>query len=120
MSSEKMREASRKYYHANKEKSKERNALWRASNKQYVLDKQRENKRLRKLEAIEYLGGKCQKCEKKWHPSQYEFHHTNPDEKDRDPSKMMSLSKERLYAELDKCQLLCANCHRFLHHGEKY
>lgn len=114
------RAASRKYYHANIEKSAARAKNWRENNKEYVITKQREDKRKRKLEAIEYLGGKCQECAKYWHPSQYEFHHINPEDKDRDPSKMLSLSKFRLYAELDKCKLVCANCHRFLHHGGNY
>lgn len=117
---ERLRAASRKYYHHNKAAAKERNKKWREANREYVIQKQREDKRQRKLEAIEYLGGKCQKCEKMWHPSQYEFHHTNPDEKDRDPSKMLQLSKIKLFAELDKCQLLCANCHRYIHYGDKY
>jgi hypothetical protein len=114
------RAASLKYYYANKEKSAERAKKWRSKNKEYVQTKQRENKRLRKIKAIEYLGGQCNKCEKNWHPAIYEFHHTDPTTKDRDPSKMLMLSWKRLKSELDKCKLLCANCHRLIHHEENY
>ena len=89
-------------------------------NKEYVLQKQREDKRKRKLWAIEYLGGKCSSCGETFHPAVYEFHHTDPSTKDRDPSKMLQLSLTRLTEELDKCVLLCANCHRIEHHGDKY
>jgi predicted HNH restriction endonuclease len=88
--------------------------------KEYIRVKQRESKRKRKLEAIEYLGGKCRKCENIYHPAIYEFHHKDPITKDRDPSKMLSLSWNRLQNELDKCDLLCANCHRLVHHGDNY
>ena len=114
------RKAALNYYYRNKEKAAEKAKTWREANLAYVKEKQRENKRRRKLEAIEYLGGKCQMCEKHWHPSQYEFHHIDPTTKDRDPSKMLQLSKEKLFTELDKCQLLCANCHRYIHHGSNY
>lgn len=73
-------------------------------------------KRQRKLKAIEYLGGVCQKCNQEYHPAVFEFHHIDPSDKDRDPSKMTGLSWIRLKTELDKCQLLCANCHRLIHH----
>lgn len=114
------RAAARKYYHANKEKSSARNKLWRAANKEHIRTKQREDKRLRKLKAVEYLGGRCDKCGGDWHPTIFEFHHLDPTAKDRDPSKMLQLSWERLTAELDKCQLLCANCHRLVHYEENY
>lgn len=120
MSVEKLRENSRRYYHNNKEKCLARHKEWVGKNKDYVREKQKENKRLRKLEAIEYMGGVCKHCSQKLHPSVYEFHHLNPEGKDRDPSKMLQLSKARLFAELDKCILLCANCHRYAHHGDKY
>jgi len=109
-----------KYYHANKEKCAEKAKVWRSKNLDYIRDKQRETKRLRKLKAIEYLGSKCSSCKHEFHPAVYEFHHTDPATKDRDPSKMLQLSWERLSTELDKCQLLCANCHRLVHHGDKY
>jgi len=113
-------EASLRYYHANKEKCAEKARNWRRNNKEYIKEKQRETKRQRKLWAINYLGGTCQSCGGVFHPAVYEFHHLDPITKDRDPSKMMSLSVDRLQNELNKCELLCANCHRLRHHGDKY
>lgn len=112
--------ASREYYHRNKEACKARHSKWYSENKEYSLEKQRIKKRDKKLWAIEHLGGCCQSCGGKFHPSVYEFHHINPETKDRDPSKMMQLSHEKLQKELDKCVLLCANCHRIEHHGDSY
>ena len=119
-SSEAAKVAARKYYHANKEARAISAKQWRVDNKEYVRTKQREDKRIRKQWAINYLGGICSECKQDYHPAIFEFHHTDPQTKDRDPSKMMQLSKERLTIELDKCKLLCANCHRLAHHGDKY
>ncbi len=113
---ERMRKSAREQYYKNKEKRNIQAKIWRENNKDYVLLKQREDKRRRKLDAIYYLGGKCHTCGCMFHPACFEFHHKDPTTKDRDPSKMLSWSKERLYAELDKCILLCANCHRLEHH----
>ena len=112
--------AARKYYHANKEKCAERAKNYRAENKELIQSQQRLKKRARKLEAIEYLGGCCQSCGQKYHPSVYEFHHIDPTEKEKDPSKMLMLSWLRLAAELDKCKLLGANCHRLEHYKDEY
>lgn len=91
---------------------------WRDANKESVLLAQKLKKRQRKLEAIEYLGGACSECLQSFPAAVYEFHHLDPLTKDRDPSKMMLMSRERLFNELDKCVLLCANCHRMVHHKE--
>jgi len=74
----------------------------------------------RKIRAIEYLGGVCFKCKGTFHPSVFDFHHINPEEKERDPGLMMGLTDENLFKELDKCQLLCANCHRIFHFENGY
>ncbi len=114
------RQAAQKYYNENKEICAKRNKNWRKENKEYVREKQRETKRKRKLEAIQYLGGKCISCKQEFHPAVYEFHHRNPETKDRDPSKLLQYSWKRITEELDKCDLLCANCHRLTHHRENY
>ena len=114
------RNASLKYYNANKEKCAKKHREYYKDNKELVLTNQREKKRIRKLWAIDYLGGKCSACGGEFHPSIYEFHHVDPELKDKDPSKAMLLSLKKLTEELNKCVLLCANCHRFEHHGKSY
>ena len=71
--------------------------------------------RQRKLDAIQYKGGKCQVCGYSKYYGALEFHHRNPEEKEFAWQKMRLVSKDRLTAELDKCDLLCANCHREIH-----
>ena len=46
-----------------------------------------------------------------------EFHHLESEEKDFNISKGYSYSFKRLVAELSKCILVCANCHREIHNG---
>jgi methionyl-tRNA synthetase len=91
-------------------------SVWYEANKSLLLEKQKLKKRRRKLEAIEYLGGKCNNCGGMVHPAAFEFHHRDPAGKERDPSKMLNLSWERAKAELAKCDLVCANCHREIHY----
>jgi len=69
-----------------------------------------------KEKAIEYLGGKCSKCGYSKCSRALEFHHINPEEKDFGLSqKGLTRAWERTRKELDKCILLCSNCHAELH-----
>ena len=71
-----------------------------------------------KLQAIEYKGGQCQNCGYKKCQEALEFHHLDPTQKDFGLStKGICRSWERVKAELDKCILLCANCHREVEYG---
>jgi predicted RNA-binding Zn-ribbon protein involved in translation (DUF1610 family) len=46
----------------------------------------------------------------------FEFHHIDPDTKDREIGTMLnSASFERVLAELEKCWMLCPNCHKREH-----
>ena len=69
-----------------------------------------------KLRAIEYKGSKCQRCGYDRCVNALDFHHVNPEEKEFQISKDIH-SWERMKSELDKCVLLCSNCHRELHGG---
>jgi len=74
----------------------------------------------RKIDAIKYMGSKCLDCgiEYPIHPYVvFDFHHLNPLEKDFDWAKMRLVSKVKMVKELDKCVLLCSNCHRIRHHN---
>lgn len=66
--------------------------------------------------ALDYKGGKCEKCGYCRYPGALEFHHLDPSQKDIEMSKF---SKHPLSdigkSELDKCILLCSNCHREAH-----
>lgn len=68
-----------------------------------------------KEQAIAHLGGKCQKCGYDACPAAFDFHHLDDREKDFDISSKQSWAT--LLPELDKCILLCANCHREAHAG---
>ena len=73
------------------------------------------------LDCIAYRGGKCQNCNYSKCQASLDFHHRNPDEKEFAICKKYGCLKlsERIKNELDKCDLLCANCHREEHFYEK-
>lgn len=74
----------------------------------------------RKYSAILERGGQCQKCGYHQNLSALEFHHRNPEEKEFqiDLRAFANTSIEKLKIELDKCDLLCSNCHAEHHHPE--
>jgi hypothetical protein len=51
------------------------------------------------------------------HPAALDFHHRNPEEKLYQVSKMRGrdYSMEKVLAEIEKCDLICSNCHRKIH-----
>lgn len=71
-----------------------------------------------KEKAIEYKGGKCEKCGYDKCSWVFDFHHINPEEKDFSISRYSTLAWWKIKKELDKCVMLCANCHRELHYEE--
>jgi len=74
----------------------------------------------KKLIAVEAFGGKCCKCGYDKCTEALEFHHLEKSEKEESPSYIiMRWSFEKAKKELDKCILVCANCHREIHAAEK-
>ena len=72
-----------------------------------------------KIRAIKYKGDECQECGYSKCHAAMEFHHLNPDEKDFEWSKLRKRSWEGIKHELDKCVLLCSNCHREAHFDKR-
>ena len=68
-------------------------------------------RRHRKARAVAYKGGSCA-CGYNRCLRALEFHHREPDGKEFSIGGMMSMSWERVKRELDKCDLVCSNCHR--------
>lgn len=61
----------------------------------------------------------CQKCDEK-RLYLMEFHHKSPSEKINNIAHMLkSASEQNLIKEIQKCIVLCANCHREFHFFEK-
>jgi hypothetical protein len=60
----------------------------------------------------------CQKCGYKKTYHALEFHHKDGDDKKYNVSLMKTLSIETIKKEIEKCMVVCANCHREIH-GEE-
>lgn len=109
-----------KYRNICKKCAVQQNKALRHENAEAYNKKAQEKRLARKVRAVEYKGAICQHCKQSYPPAVFDFHHVNPKEKDKDPGLMMSCSDEKLFIELDKCILLCANCHRIHHSKEGY
>lgn len=71
-----------------------------------------------KLKAIEYKGGCCESCQYSKCIAALSFHHRDPSKKDFGISRLIStMSWDTIVEELDKCTLLCLNCHTEVHSG---
>lgn len=78
-------------------------------------------KRRRKVKelAVAYKGGKCEKCGYDKCVAAMDFHHLDPEKKEFNLSAKGHCRKwEDIKQELDKCILICSNCHRELHSEE--
>ena len=89
----------RKRYNSKKYKASRRKRAWK-SKKYYVY----------------LLGGCCAKCGYSQYMCSLEFHHIDPQKKIKRISKCL-LSKYKVRSEVDKCVLLCSNCHRAFESG---
>lgn len=75
---------------------------------------QRRRDKLKQM-AVDYKGGRCQHCGYDRCIQALEFHHIDPTCKDFAISSGNTVAFEKIKVELDKCILLCANCHREEH-----
>jgi hypothetical protein len=75
-----------------------------------------ERQRVFKIKCVEYKGGCCSLCGYKKYLGALEFHHENPSKKEFNIAREGSTKfNDRIKKELDKCILVCANCHRECH-----
>lgn len=136
---EKKRVRAKKYYENNKQAILKRNEIWRQNN----LDKVKAKKKERYLEnredeikrtysyrtkkrclinkiAIHYG---CQNLKCGWSgdflPCHLDFHHLDPSTKEGNISVLASSTKQAISTEINKCVVLCRNCHQ-QYHAKKY
>lgn len=140
---ERYRENARRYYQKNREEIIEKNKayyrkvrgtkeferrskLWKERNPDYHktrYEAQKEERQERHAAVRAYVADYkaergCVRCGET-DPIVLEFHHRNPAEKEYDAARFPRLSRPRLDAELAKCDVVCANCHRRIHHELK-
>ena len=84
--------------------------------RQYFIRAVHKRRKKIRMMAVAYKGGKCARCGYNRCIEALEFHHTDPTKKDFGvSSKGYTRSWKRVQEELDKCVMLCANCHRETH-----
>ena len=72
-----------------------------------------------KAKAVEYKGGKCIMCGYNKCLGSLHFHHENGDLKSSNWRNLRACSFDKWKTELDKCILVCSNCHGEIHWGSK-
>lgn len=93
----------KEHYNKNKEKYIQRNILYNGKIRDEVLP------------VIEALKSKpCPDCERSYPPYVMDFDHLDPELKYMSVSQMVGRGHklENILTEIDKCELICSNCHR--------
>lgn len=84
------------------------------TNKRTVIRQKRN-----KDKVLEFMGGSCAECGYSKYRGALSLHHKDPTEKDQTLDAFSKRSLEKLKPELEKCVLLCVNCHREAHYQPK-
>ena len=101
-----------------RERNRRYQAEWYRRNRQTQILRSNETKKHKREWLCSLKEGKsCLMCSES-HPATLDFHHRNPKEKDFGLGEAMNMSKAKVLAEMAKCDVLCANCHRKLHWEE--
>ena len=79
----------------------------------------KEWRRNTKLKLVACMGSKCQICSYNRCMNALEFHHLNPNEKEFGLGAVRANPKNwvSIVSEMQKCILLCSNCHKEIHAG---
>ena len=89
-----------------------------ADRREYLIKAVAKRRKAIKEKAIAFLGGKCFFCGYNRSFAALDFHHIDEKLKKFGLSQDgLTRSWERTKKELEKCILVCANCHREIHAG---
>jgi len=85
-------------------------------NKKIYLDRNNQRRQKLREDFIEFKKTlSCTKCGEN-HPACLDFHHENDDKEYNVSSMIWSHSRKKIQKEIDKCLVLCSNCHRKHHY----
>ena len=102
----------------NKEYQREYRIKWYNKHKQSeVAHVRRRKKEIRKWLDNYKKTLKCSNCDEN-HPAALEFHHISKKDKENAITNMVynGNSIEKIKKEIEKCRVLCSNCHKKLHY----
>lgn len=104
------------YKNPNDPRLKEARLRWYYKNKEKQIARQLQ-RRKELLAWVRSLKVNCSKCNFN-NPLALVFHHRNPEAKTLSIAQGITngWNKKRLQEEIDKCDILCANCHSILHY----
>lgn len=109
---EKQRENSRRWYEANKERRAKIRQQWFEANRERQMDLQARWAMERRQKLAEYkLERGCAVCGYRDHPAALHFDHLPGKGKTGTVSQIYKRKWETVLKEIEKCQILCANCH---------
>jgi hypothetical protein len=79
-----------------------------------------EYRRRLKVRAVDHMGGRCFGCERDGPAEMFDFHHIDATDKGFGIGQDgIPRSWGKVVTELEKCVMLCANCHREVHAGAR-
>lgn len=118
------RKASKRWREKNPEKLKQLRKEYRSRPAVKKKHLEYADRRARELfrKSLDYKNAKtCSRCPED-NPVCFEFHHRDPKTKKHEISTMIyqRLSFERIKKELDKVDIVCANCHRKIHKTKEW
>lgn len=90
--------------------------------KSCIVEGMKNAARKRKKELVDLFGGECYRCGGKFHQAVFDLHHINPKEKEGALGKLLqsySIDHPKVLMEMEKCVMLCSNCHRVVHATEE-
>jgi hypothetical protein len=80
----------------------------------------RRRARAKEIVYLDKLSKGCSRCPEK-RPSTLDYHHVDPEAKKDTINRLLAKGrKDSLLREMEKCVLLCANCHRVEEFGDGY
>lgn len=86
--------------------------------REYMIIAVSKRRKLLKQQAVMIKGGKCQICGYNTCISALDFHHLNEKEKSFSlGTRGLTHSWVKILKEINKCALVCSNCHREIHAG---
>ncbi len=68
---------------------------------------------------VEHFGGRCYDCKNTFPPFYFDFDHRDPSEKEFGLASSLRANTKEIFAEAEKCDLVCANCHRMRTHKQR-